>query len=129
MIKPKILIVDDSPIILQLLTGIFSKDYEVVTYTSGAKAFKDLPVINPDVVILDNDLREAVEGIQLLEMIKDSDFLSYLPVVMLSGEQSTAFKVRCLQAGAEEVLSKPFNPQELLVRVDRAISVPTALAS
>jgi len=129
MMKPKILIIDDSPIILQLLNSIFQKQYEVITYASGAKAFQDLPYINPDLIILDNDLGENLQGSELLQVLKTSQFLSYLPVMMLSSEQSTAFKVKCLQTGAADVLSKPFNPHELLVRVERALQIPTALAS
>src|SRR3954452_18977777 len=85
-----------------------------VEAASGEDALRALYAERPDIVVLDIDLATALDGWEVLERIRQ---LADVPVVMLSAHDDELEKVRALQAGADDYVTKPFGPQELLARV------------
>src|SRR3954447_3494766 len=81
---------------------------------NGEDALRALYAERPDIVVLDIDLATALDGLQVLERIRQ---LTDVPVVMLSAHDDELEKVRALQAGADDYVTKPFGPQELLARL------------
>jgi len=110
-----ILAVDDVPQNLRLLDAVLTpRGYRVVTALSGAEALEMLPVCGADLVLLDI-LMPGIDGYEVCRRIRTMPGSEFLPVVMItaSGEQE---KVRAIEAGADDFVSKPFNQAELLAR-------------
>ncbi len=117
--QPKVLVVDDDPIILELLTSWLQKDYKTQTVENGYDAITKLSIFNPDLVI--TDLRmEEMDGIALLNEIQQ--YNSVLPVIMLSGSAHISDAVRAAHQGIYEFLTKPVDPDALFTCVKSALN-------
>lgn len=118
----KILIVDDKPSISKLIVQFLSKTYDVTTQTDGLQALSWMHAGNiPDLIITDLQMPN-MDGFELISRIKESGFFRDIPVVVLSSKDSSSDRIKCLKMGAEDYLVKPFNPEELLIRVERILS-------
>lgn len=112
--KKQILIVDDEPAILRLVRVKLESDgYAVLTASRGEEALQMLQVDRPDLVILDLMMPE-MDGTETLRRIRSR---SQLPVIMLTALGSDREKVKNLESGADDFVTKPFNPDELAARV------------
>ena len=111
-----VLAVDDLPQNLRLLDAVLSpRGYRVLTAASGEEALAMLPASGADLVLLDI-LMPGMDGYEVCRRIRTLPGFEFLPVVMItaSGEQE---KIRAIEAGADDFVSKPFNQGELLARV------------
>ncbi|HEY7912520.1 MAG TPA: response regulator transcription factor [Blastocatellia bacterium] len=116
--KQRILVVDDEPQIRRVLrTSLATRGYEVRVAADGESAldtFKDWP---PDLVIMDLSMPE-MDGIELCRRLRQ---LSELPIIVLSVKDEEKIKVRALDEGADDYVTKPFSMDELLARVRSAL--------
>lgn len=120
--KKKILVVDDEFSMRKLLSFFLSKNYEVITFENGYDALsymQDNPL--PDLAIVDVNMPK-LGGYEFLQNIKSSENLKGLSVIILSMVDSSSERVRFLKAGAEDFLIKPFNPEELELKVEKLFS-------
>ena len=118
----KILVVDDQPKNVKLLADILSvKGYEVTTAESGADALVQLRRNQPDLVLLDV-MMPGMNGYEVCQAIRAEAALSALPVVLVTALDSSE-RIKGLEAGADDFLSKPINQPELLVRVRSLLRV------
>jgi adenylate cyclase len=111
-----ILAVDDQPANLRLLDAVLSpRGYRVVRATSGEQALELLPSSDVDLVLLDI-VMPGIDGYEVCRRIRSAPETAFLPVVMItaSGHQE---KIRAIEAGADDFVSKPFDQSELLARV------------
>ena len=116
--KPTILIVDDEFPIRKLLDFFLSKTYNVVVLENAYEAMNWLIKGNlPDAIILDIEMPK-LNGKDLLIEIKKEVRFSLIPIIMLSGNEKTSERIECLNSGADDYMIKPFNPQELEVRIN-----------
>ena len=118
MTSPKILIIDDEPGIINLVSAYLRPEgYEVHTATDGPTGLKAARSLNPDLVVLDIMLPE-LDGIQLLtELRRGSDVY----VIMLTAKTEETDKIIGLSVGADDYLTKPFSPRELVARIKAAL--------
>lgn len=116
--KGTILIVDDAADIRELLSTILSGDYEVAEAGSGAELRDVFAEIEPDVVLLDIRLPDA-DGLDLLPQIKKQ--WPATEVIVLTGNATFDAAVEATKRGAYHFLNKPFDPNGLLVTVERAL--------
>ncbi len=116
--KGKILIVDDEADLRSLLKTVLETDYNVTEADSGATLKKMLGGEPADVVLLDLNLKDA-NGLDLLPLIKKS--WTDAEVVVLTGEATFEAAVQATKRGAYHFINKPFDPQSLLVTLERAI--------
>ncbi len=118
-----ILAVDDEKRILTFLTSkIKASGYTVITGANGREAVEQCRAQNPDLVILDI-MMPVMDGVEALKEIRS---FSMVPVIMLSAKGADMDKVRGLTLGADDYLAKPFNPDELMARVEAILRRVTA---
>lgn len=117
-----ILIVDDDSLNRRLLTKHLERDgHRTTDVDNGFAALSALASERPDLVLLDIEM-PGVDGIEVLERIKADEELRHIPVIMISGLEDTESIVRCLEAGAEDYLPKPFDPAILRARIDAGLN-------
>lgn len=112
----KVLVVDDEPDVVKLITmsiKLQEPDWEVLAAYDGETALDLVADENPDVVLLDVAMPE-MDGFQVLEQIR---LFSDVPVIMVTVRDSELEKVRGLELGADDYITKPFSHLELLARV------------
>jgi two-component system alkaline phosphatase synthesis response regulator PhoP len=114
----KILLVDDEPSIVNLASAYLRKEgYEVYTAADGTAALKAARVFKPDLIVLDIML-PGMDGLEVLSQLRrESDVY----VILLTAKSEEADKVIGLSVGADDYLTKPFSPRELVARVKSAL--------
>jgi len=119
--KKKILVIDDERTIRVLLEN-FLKEYVVTTKNDGLEGLSWLQEGNmPDLIVADIQMPN-LDGYEFVKQLRASGYFKEIPLIVLSGIESTAEKVKCLKLGANDYLVKPFNPEELALRIELLIS-------
>jgi len=114
MSKTHILVVDDEPGILRFLRVNFeSKGYQVTTAVNGLEALQKAELEPPDLVILDITMPQ-MDGFETCNRLRE---WLQVPIIMLSARGDETDKVKCLDLGADDYMTKPFGVSELLARV------------
>jgi two-component system KDP operon response regulator KdpE len=110
-----VLVVDDEPRIVKFLTvKLKTSGYEVLTANNGLEALEQVQTQEPDLLVLD----VVIPGIDGFETLKQVRAVSSVPVIILSAREANADKLRGLELGADDYLAKPFNPDELVARIE-----------
>jgi DNA-binding response OmpR family regulator len=116
----KILIIEDDNYMQLILKKFLGKSYELEICPSALEALSFLQNGNiPDLIISDLNTPN-LSGLEFITQMQSSDFFKSIPVMIVSGEDSSEIRVKCLNTGADDFIVKPFNPAELEARV-RAI--------
>jgi len=110
--KKKILVVDDEVTTCVLLEHFLSPQYEVFTTNSGIEALTWLESNLPDLIISDIQMPK-MDGFDLLQDIRLKGYTKHTPIIMLSGRTESKERIKCYKLGAQDYLTKPFNPEEL----------------
>ncbi len=132
----RVLLVDDEERILNFLRAkLKASGYEVLTASSGVEALEEAQGEEPDLIVLDV-LMPKMDGFETLKQLRT---FSSVPVIILSAKGADSDKIKGLALGADDYLPKPFNPDELVARIEavrrrlspaeqRKIAEPFALA-
>jgi DNA-binding response OmpR family regulator len=119
--KHKILVVDDEPDALELIEfNLKSAGYDVVTALDGEQALKKARDLLPKLIILDLMLPE-VDGIEVCKILRRDQRTSGIPIIMLTAKAAEVDRVLGLELGADDYVTKPFSPRELILRVKRLL--------
>ncbi len=110
-----VLIVEDTPDMLSYLINILKNDYKTITAKNGAEALALLQSIQVDLVISDI-MMPIMDGYTFLETVKNDSSNYDIPFIMLTALSATDKKLKALTVGADDYLTKPFEPTELLAR-------------
>jgi len=114
----KILIADDDTEVLDLLVyALEAEHYTVVTATDGDTAYKKVISEKPDLVILDVNM-PGMSGFEVCQKIRENSDVCLTPVIILSSLAKTKDRITGIKLGADEYLTKPFEPFELVARVE-----------
>lgn len=112
-----ILLVDDDPDIIKLLTGYLEKEgFSVLSAGDGLKALEVLQRVSPDLAVLDQML-PGVDGLEILRRIRRNPAGEGLPVLFLTARVDDTDKIVGLELGADDYVTKPFNPREVTARI------------
>jgi two-component system KDP operon response regulator KdpE len=115
----RILVVDDEPSIRRLLrTSLAAEGYQIVEAEDVSSAMRMLRAEEPDAVILDLGLPRQ-DGFEFIRMVRETALT--VPIVVLSSRSDEAGKVRALDMGADDYVTKPFGTDELLARIRVAV--------
>lgn len=129
MHRPRILIVDDELGIIKFLqANLQANSYETLAASDGAEALQKVEMELPDLIILDI-MMPKIDGFEVCRRIRE---WSQIPIIMLSARGDEADKIKCLDLGADDYLSKSFGKKELAARVravlrrtEAATTIPT----
>jgi DNA-binding response OmpR family regulator len=121
--KSKVLIVDDTPENIQILMETLKDQYAIVAAINGEKALK-LAALNPqpNLILLDI-MMPGIDGFEVCRRLKDDPATRDIPVIFLSALDDTANKVKGFSFGAVDYMSKPFQPEEVHVRVNTHLTI------
>jgi len=112
-----IAVIDDEPDILELVSLHLTKaNFKVKGFLNAESFFKFLSSEIPDLIILDLMLPDS-DGIEICKYLKSKEEFKYIPIIMLTARVSEADKVLGLELGADDYVTKPFSPRELVARV------------
>lgn len=116
-----ILIVDDKQELAKIVMLYLSNSFRVVYKENPIKAIEWLNEGNiPDGILSDLNMPE-MSGEEFLCYLKKNSLFSHIPIMILSSEDSSSVRIRLLEEGAEDYIMKPFNPEELKIRLKRLI--------
>lgn len=121
MTKPALLLVEDDRALADLLTWHFDKEgYDVVRTADGDEALLLAEERTPDLVILDWMI-EGVSGIEVCRRLRRRSGTAHVPIIMLTARGEESDRIRGLQTGADDYVTKPFSPRELIARVEAVL--------
>lgn len=119
----KIMMVDDEPIMLDIVQALLEDEgyQNFIKVEHSSKAMVRLLNAKPDILLLDLDMPE-VDGFQLLQAVREQEDYQFLPVIILTASEEPDSKLKALELGATDFLSKPVDPSELVLRVRNTLS-------
>lgn len=112
----KLVIIEDSPDLIEYVKELVESEgnFMVTGYTSGAEALQKLPLNKPDILVIDLMLGD-VHGESICREARK--LYSDLPIVILTGDKSQSSIISCLNAGADDYITKPFDADEFIARI------------
>jgi DNA-binding response OmpR family regulator len=114
MKSQQILLVDDDPAIRKFVrANLEAREYQVLLAADGEEALKLMETENPNLILLDI-MMPRLDGFEVCRRVRE---WSNIPIIMLSAREGESDKVRCLDCGADDYLTKPFSLKELLSRI------------
>jgi len=114
--RSRILIVDDEPGNIKILSNVLAQDYALSVATNGKQALEIARVQSPDIVLLDM-VMPGMDGIEVCEALKSNEQTSDIPVIFVTSMSDAVNEERGLEAGAVDYISKPISPPIVRARV------------
>jgi len=119
--KPKILVVDDEPDAVELIEfNLKAAGLDAVTANDGAEALKKARQVLPQLILLDLMLPE-VDGLEVCKILRRDPQTQAIPIIMVTAKAAEIDRVLGLELGADDYVTKPFSPRELVLRVKRLL--------
>lgn len=117
----KVLVIEDDTHIWKIIEYKLKKEKHDLTWASdGLKALSALETFKPDLIISDV-MVPYMDGLQILKKVKTNDDLKDIPVIMLTSQAQEKDIIKGLELGAQDYMTKPFSPAELILRVNKAL--------
>ncbi len=113
--KPRLLLVDDQVINIQVMHRVFAQDCQVFMATSGAQALKICEEQSPDLVLLDIEM-PGMDGFEVCRQLKANELTRHIPVMFVTAHNDAAQETQGLELGAVDFIAKPVNPPVLRAR-------------
>jgi two-component system phosphate regulon response regulator PhoB len=127
-VKAKILVVDDEPDVVDLVRyNLAQNGYEVETAADGAEALLKVKNAAPDLILLDLMLPE-MSGLEVCKLLRRDAKTATIPIIMLTAKAAEIDRILGLELGADDYVTKPFSPRELVLRVKKRLEQKTDTA-
>ncbi len=120
--RAKILIVDDLPANIKLLNSFLSLNYDITVASSGQQTISLVEQSKPDLILLDVMMPE-MNGFDTCRLIKNNDKNFYIPIILVTALNGVEDKIKGIEAGADDFITKPVNKHELLSRVKSLLRI------
>lgn len=114
--KPQMLIVEDNPELRSFLSGIFAPEYTIIEATNGEKGLQLALKTIPDIIISDI-MMPVKDGTEMVRELRENLSVSHIPVILLTAMTSVENRIKGLEYGADDYITKPFSPAYLQARV------------
>jgi phosphate regulon transcriptional regulator PhoB len=115
--RPRILAVDDETDLLELISyNLHKEGYEVTTATDGGEALTEIRKTRFDLIVLDLML-PGIQGMELCRILRSDPKTETIPIIMLTAKGEEVDRVLGLEMGADDYITKPFSPRELIARI------------
>ena len=119
--KSRILVVDDEPEAVELVEFNLQKaGFLVITATDGAAALKKARSDQPDLIVLDLMMPE-IDGLEVCKILRRDSATARIPIIMLTARAAEVDRIVGLELGADDYVTKPFSPRELVLRVNKIL--------
>jgi len=119
--KARILAADDEPDALELIqVNLKSAGYDVITAADGNEALRKVRSVMPDLILLDIMLPE-MDGLEICKTLRREKATAAIPIIMLTARAAEIDRVLGLELGADDYMTKPFSPRELILRVKNVL--------
>jgi two-component system phosphate regulon response regulator PhoB len=120
-VRPKILVVDDEPEAVELVEfNLKQAGFDVAVAADGAEALKKARALMPNLIVLDLMLPE-VDGLEVCKMLRRDSATAKVPIIMLTAKAAEIDRILGLELGADDYITKPFSPRELVLRIKRIL--------
>jgi DNA-binding response OmpR family regulator len=119
--KAKILVVDDEPDAVELIQFNLEKEgYRVAAAADGAEALEKIHSFHPDLMVLDWMLPK-LDGLEVCKSVRSEPDIASLPIIMVTAKTTEIDRILGLEIGANDYMTKPFSPRELILRIKKQI--------
>lgn len=118
--KPKIMIVDDEPVNPMIMEAALSQDYDVTLVDNGFDCLDKVGTLKPDIIFLDV-LMPKMDGLEVCKRLRDHPVTANIPVIFVSGLNSSEERMKCYDVGGDDFIIKPASPKELLTKAKMAL--------
>ncbi len=118
--KTKILLVDDDNDIVELLKEYLNEEFEVAVYLTAENIIDNILEENPDLILLDVRMPEK-DGFEIIEELKVNRRTRGIPVIFISALTESEYAIKGLQLQAEDYIRKPFDPEEIKLKINRIL--------
>jgi DNA-binding response OmpR family regulator len=119
--KPKILVVDDEPEAIELVEfNLRQAGFETLAAADGAEALRKARAAMPALIVLDLMLPE-MDGLEVCKILRRDPAAAAIPIIMLTAKAAEIDRILGLELGADDYITKPFSPRELVLRVKRIL--------
>ena len=119
--KPTILVVDDEPEAVELVEfNLKQAGFDVATAADGAEALKKARAVSPALILLDLMLPE-IDGLEVCKLLRRDPATAGIPIIMLTAKAAEIDRVLGLELGADDYVTKPFSPRELVLRIRKIL--------
>lgn len=119
--KPMLLVVDDNADVVYYLISLLERDFDLIVASNGKEGIMKAVEFVPD-IILSDVMMPVMDGISMLDTVKNDFRTSHIPVVLLTAKADIASRLEGLERGADAYITKPFNREELKVQLRALIS-------
>jgi DNA-binding response OmpR family regulator len=120
-VRPKILVVDDEPEAVELVEfNLKQAGFDVLTAVDGSEAVKKARTAVPNMIVLDLMLPE-IDGLEVCKMLRRDAATGGIPIIMLTAKAAEIDRVLGLELGADDYITKPFSPRELVLRIRKIL--------
>jgi|UniRef100_A0A7C4ET82 serine phosphatase RsbU (regulator of sigma subunit) len=122
MSNSRILVVEDHPASLRMLSKMLARQYNVIPASSGDEAISRAKQENPDLVLLDIEM-PGLDGFQTFDILKKEVLPPAVPVIFLTAREDSQSREKGLEAGAVDYITKPYDSQELAIKVKNHLAL------
>jgi signal transduction histidine kinase/DNA-binding response OmpR family regulator/ligand-binding sensor domain-containing protein len=123
---PSLLIIEDNQDVVTYIESLLQKDYQIDIARNGQEGIDKALELIPDIIISDVMMPEK-DGFEVCQTLKNDERSSHIPIILLTAKAATEDRIEGLQGGADAYLTKPFNKQELFVRLEKLLELRKAL--
>ncbi|WP_407357029.1 DUF835 domain-containing protein [Methanolobus sp. WCC5] len=120
--KGKVLIVDDESMNIKLLEAYLKHDYEIISASGGVEALAQVETCNPDIILLDLMMPD-ITGYEVCKTLKSSEKTRFVPIIMVTALSSLEDRIKGINAGADDFLTKPLDRLEIKTRVGSLLRI------
>jgi YesN/AraC family two-component response regulator len=124
--KPLLLVIEDNADVVTYIAGLLEKEYEIHTAPNGRAGIEKAYELVPDIIISDVMMPEK-DGYEVCETLKHDERTSHIPIILLTAKAESSDRILGLRKGADAYLMKPFNKEELYVRLEKLLELRRAL--